>query len=88
MTIRFHQAGSLQLIKNTDWFTITASTERALVSDFTTSAYKGSHVSAQTLKGGYRNFFLFSLGIIYGGKIVETARSDLKMTQKRKFGLF
>ena len=28
------------------------------------------------------------LGIIYGGKIVETVRSDLKTTQKRKFGLF
>ena len=31
---------------------------------------------------------LVPLGIIYGGKIVETARSDLKTTQKRKFGLF
>ena len=40
------------------------------------------------LKGGYRNFSslsLVSLGmIIYGGKIVETACSDLKINQNYK----
>ena len=43
------------------------------------------------LKGGYCKFVLYfqvPLGIIYDGKIVETARSDLKTTQKRKFGHF
>ena len=29
----------------------------------------------------------FLLGIIYGGKIVETGGSDLKTAQKYKFGL-
>ena len=36
-----------------------------------------------SLKGGYRDFFILSevpLDIIYGGKIVETVRSDLKTT--------
>ena len=39
------------------------------------------------LEGGYRAKFVL-LGMIYGGKIVETGRLDLKMTQKCKFGLF
>ena len=44
----------------------------------------------QLLKEGYRLIFLFfhiikvPLGIIYGGKIVDTGRLDLKTTQKCK----
>ena len=47
--------------------------------------------SGWILKGGYRKFFFLSqvpLGIIYDGKIVETARSDLKTVQKCKNSSF
>ena len=41
-----------------------------------------------TINNTSSHILIKKLGIIYGGKIVETGRLDLKMTQKCKFGLF